>query len=117
MVNTWDRGDGHSSVFSFFQVLHKNQGRKTIEGREEKEEKRMPEPSRFSTNRQAAMGRRDDKTIMATLNNDTVGSGESCTCRSNMMVFSHTLFIFLNSVLQQFFLFSIGCLITIKFFI
>jgi hypothetical protein len=42
MVNTWDRGDGHNSVFSFFQVLHKNQGRKTMEG---KEEKRMPEPS------------------------------------------------------------------------
>jgi hypothetical protein len=114
MVNTWDRGDGHSSVFSFFQVLHKNQGRKSIEG---KEEKGKPEPSRFSTNTQAAMGRRDDKTIMATLNKDTVGSGESCTCRSNMMVFSHTLFIFLNSVPQQFFLFSIGCLITIKFFI
>jgi hypothetical protein len=40
MVNTWDRGDGHSSVFFLFQVLHKNQGRKRIEGREEKEEKR-----------------------------------------------------------------------------
>jgi len=28
------------SVFFLFQVLHKNQGRKRIEGREEKEEKR-----------------------------------------------------------------------------
>jgi hypothetical protein len=28
----------------------------------------MSELSRFSTNTQAAMGRRDDKTIMATLN-------------------------------------------------
>ena len=53
-------------LFSSAQKSRKKK-RKREEKRRRKK-KRMSELSRFSTNTQAAMGRRDDKTIMATLN-------------------------------------------------